>query len=362
MTTLLYSDVEEELRDAVRKVLADRAPWQAVLARVETENPYDGALWRTLAVDVGCAGLPVPEARGGAGASYREAAVVAEELGRAVAPIPHLGTAMATAALLACDADDVLAKVASGDTVAVLALPLATAPGAGLPGGVTAAGDALTGTVSSVADARAAVLLIVPTPDGLWAVPRQHARLNPVTSLDLTRPLADLAFDGAPGTRVADAQTAARAFGAALDTGAVLLASEQLGVAEWCLATTVEYVKNRYQFGRPVGSFQAVKHRLAQLWVAVTQARAAARYAAGCLAEGDPDLPVAAAVAQAHCGPVAVRAAEECVQLHGGIGFTWEHPAHLYLKRAKADAIALGTPARHREVLGDLLELSPSEL
>jgi alkylation response protein AidB-like acyl-CoA dehydrogenase len=122
----------------------------------------------------------------------------------------------------------------------------------------------------------------------------------------------------------------------------------------------VEYVKTRRQFGRPVGSFQAVKHRLAQLWVQVTQARAVARYAATCLADGSPDTAVAASLAQAHCSQVAVRAAEECVQLHGGIGFTWEHPAHLYLKRAKSDAIALGTPAHHREVLADLLDLAPS--
>jgi alkylation response protein AidB-like acyl-CoA dehydrogenase len=136
-----------------------------------------------------------------------------------------------------------------------------------------------------------------------------------------------------------------------------VLASEQLGVATWCLESTVDYVKTRYQFARPVGSFQAVKHRLAQLWVDVTQARAVARYAAGCLADADPDTAVAASLAQAHCGPVAVRAAEECVQLHGGIGFTWEHPAHWYLKRAKASAIALGTAAQHRATLGPLVDL-----
>jgi alkylation response protein AidB-like acyl-CoA dehydrogenase len=147
---------------------------------------------------------------------------------------------------------------------------------------------------------------------------------------------------------------------AALTAGSVLLAAEQLGVAEWCLETTVAYVKERHQFGRPVGSFQAVKHRLAQLWVQVTQARAVARYAAGCLAAGDPDTTVAAHLAQAHCGPLAVRAAEECVQLHGGIGFTWEHPAHLYLKRAKTDAIALGTAAHHRASLARLQDLQPT--
>ena len=130
---------------------------------------------------------------------------------------------------------------------------------------------------------------------------------------------------------------------AALAAGAAMLAAEQLGVAERCLEMTVAYLKERRQFARPVGSFQALKHRLADLWVAVTQARAAARYAAACLAAGDPDAPVAVALAKAACSDIAVRAAQECVQLHGGIGFTWEHPAHLYLKRAKSASIGFGT-------------------
>ncbi|BCB74908.1 acyl-CoA dehydrogenase family protein [Phytohabitans flavus] len=354
MISLRYSDVEDELRASVRRVLADRAPWQAVLARVESSDPYDTGLWQTLAADVGCAGLAVPQDRGGAGGSYREAAVVAEELGRAVAPVPHLGAAMATAALLSGQDCGLLAKAAAGEVLAVLALPLSTRPGAGLPGTVTADGERLTGAVGGVADALPADLLLVPANGGLWAVSREAADVSEVISLDMTRPLADVTLAGARATRVADA---APAVAAALLAGTVLLASEQLGIAEWCLDATLAYVKRRQQFGRPVGSFQAVKHRLAQLWVAVTQARATARYAAGCLAEGDPDTAVAAALAQAHCGPVAVQAAEQCVQLHGAIGFTWEHPAHLYLKRAKADAIALGTAAHHRDVLGDLLTI-----
>jgi alkylation response protein AidB-like acyl-CoA dehydrogenase len=143
----------------------------------------------------------------------------------------------------------------------------------------------------------------------------------------------------------------------ALTVGAALLASEQLGIAEWCLDTTVEYAKIRHQFARPIGSFQAIKHRLADLWVDVTQARAAARYGANCAAIADPDLPVAAAVAQSFLSPVAVHAAEECIQLHGGIGMTWEHPAHLFLKRAKADSLAFGTADRHRLALATLVDL-----
>ena len=139
-----------------------------------------------------------------------------------------------------------------------------------------------------------------------------------------------------------------------------MLASEQVGLAQRCLDMTVAYVRERHQFGRPVGSFQALKHRLADIWVTVSQARAAARYAAACLAEGDPDTPVAVAVAKAYCSDAALLAAQECVQLHGGIGFTWEHPAHLSLKRAKADSIAFGTADAHRAALAGLVDLPAS--
>ena len=362
--TLLYSDVEEELRASVRQLLADRSPWRAVLARAESDQPYDRALWRALAAGVGCAGLAIPEKWGGAGASWREVAVVLEELGRAAAPVPFLGSALATAALLANGETEaqteLLAALAAGDRTAVLVIPLSTPPAAPVPVSVRAGGTALTGTVTSVADALPADVLVVPTPDGLYAVEADRATLTRVTSLDLTRPLCDLRFDRAPARQLAPAGAVPAAWAAVKTTGAALLASEQLGVAEWCLDTTVEYLKTRHQFGRPVGQFQALKHRLAELWVTITQARALARYAAGCLADDDPDAPVAASLAQAHCSQVAVRAAEECVQMHGGIGFTWEHPAHLYLKRAKSAAIALGTPERHRAALAELVDLPPA--
>jgi alkylation response protein AidB-like acyl-CoA dehydrogenase len=178
-----------------------------------------------------------------------------------------------------------------------------------------------------------------------------------VLSLDTTRPLCDLRFDATPAIALAEAGSGARDAG--LLIGGALLASEQVGLAQRCLDMTVDYVKSRYQFGRPIGSFQAIKHRLADVWAAVTHARAVARYAASCVADHDADAPVAVALAQAYCSPVAVRAAEECVQLHGGIGFTWEHPAHLYLKRARADAVLLGSAAAHRARLGELVGLPP---
>jgi alkylation response protein AidB-like acyl-CoA dehydrogenase len=377
MSELLYSEVEEELRGSVRALLADRAPWTAVLERTESAEPYDMKLWRTLTTEVGCAGLPVAEDLGGAGASFRETAVVLEELGRAVAPVPFLGSAvLATAALLAAGsagsagaagaagvggADELLGALAAGNRTAALAVPFSTPPDVPLESlspGLRVSDGAVSGTIRGVADALAADVLLVPVGGALYAVDAGAAgsavRRSQVTSLDMTRPLCDVTFDAAPAREVASGDAPVRS---ALVTGAALLASEQLGLAERCLEMTIDHVKDRYQFGRPVGSFQGLKHRLADLWVAITQARAVARYSADCVATGDPDAAVAAAVAQAHCSPVAVLAAEECVQLHGGIGFTWEHPAHLYLKRAKSVSIALGTADRHRAALATLVDL-----
>ncbi|MFI9352552.1 acyl-CoA dehydrogenase family protein [Streptomyces lydicus] len=367
---LLYSEDEDALRDAVRSLLADRSDPATVLAGLESDVPYDTGLWRALATDIGTAGLLVPEKLGGAGASTREAAVVMEELGRSVAPVPYLTSAViAVTALLTLDHDREevaapLTALAEGRTVGVLAVPLPTAPG-GLPEPAVRADAAgvLTGRVTSVADLAGGELLLVPAqgPDGpeLHAVEAAAAgvRTGAVTPLDLTRPLGHLTLDGARGRLLAAGDRARAAVDRALLTGAGLLASEQLGVAEWCLTETVRHTAERTQFGRPVGSFQALKHRMAALWLEVASARAAARNAADALATGSPDTAVAVAVAQAYCAPVAVRAAEECVQLHGGIGMTWEHPAHLFLKRAKSDELALGSPGRHRAALAGLVGL-----
>ncbi|MFF3016699.1 acyl-CoA dehydrogenase family protein [Streptomyces sp. NPDC057939] len=361
---LLYSETEEELRSAVRDLLADRCDAATVLARAETGRPHDPQLWRTLATGIGAAGLLVPEKLGGQGASHREAAVVLEELGRRVAPLPYLtSSVLATEILLGCDTSTpevaaLLGELASGRQVCVPALPLTLAPGAPLPEPARdTGGGVLTGRVTSVADAVAADVLLVIADTGLHAVPAASVDLTAPVPLDLTRPLAGVTLDGSPGTLLADPATARAAVAGALLGGAGLLASEQLGIAEWCLTETVGYVRGRHQFNRPVGSFQALKHRLARLWLDVASARAAARAAADALATGAPDAPLMVAVAQAHCSGVAVRAAEECVQLHGGIGMTWEHPAHLYLKRAKADSLTLGTAGHHRGLVADFAEL-----
>lgn len=357
---LLYSEAEEDLRAAVRALLADRADAPAVIARTESDTPYDPRLWKALATDIGAAGLLVPEKLGGQGATHREAAVVIEELARSVAPAPYLtSSVVATETLLALGGEDgpvagLLAELAAGRKVAVLAVPFSAAA-SDTP--VTTA--SLDGTLGPVADAAAADILLVPTTDGLYAVGTDApgVAVQPLVALDLTRPLATVTLTGATGTRLADAGAARSAVDRGLLAGAGLLASEQLGLAEWCLTETVRHTRERHQFNRPVGSFQSLKHRMAQLWLEIVSARAAARNAADALATGSPDTPLAVAVAQAYCSKVAVHAAEECVQLHGGIGMTWEHPAHLYLKRAKADATAFGTAGRHRETIAALMEL-----
>jgi alkylation response protein AidB-like acyl-CoA dehydrogenase len=360
---LLYSDTEEALRDSVRHLFADRCPPELVNRAYDPEPQDFSDVWRTLAAELGVAGLLVPESLGGAGAGAREAAVVMEEIGRAVAPVPFLSSAvLATVALLGAGDTETVAALAEGESTAALVVPLSTAPGDPVVG-VNIGADGLTGAVSSVAGAGEADVLVVPVagPDGLelHTVSRSApgVQITPLLALDMTRPLANIRFSAASSNPVGPADAAVAA---ALETGAALLASEQLGLAQWCFETTLAYAKQRKQFGRAIGSYQAVKHRLADLWFEVSSATAAARYAADSCARRDEDAGLAAAVAQAYCSNIAVHAAEECVQLHGGIGMTWEYPAHLYLKRAKSDQLALGSAYRHRARLAELVDLPVS--
>lgn len=367
---LLYSDTEEDLRASVRRLLADRCAPEVVVRAYDTDPPDFSGAWTALATELGLAGLLVPESLGGAGASAREAAVVMEELGRAVAPVPFLASAvLATVALLHAGETETLGALASGELTGTLAVPLSTAP-AGFAGSVRLGQDGLDGRVTSVAGAMEADVLVVPVngADGLElhtvSASAPGVTVTPVLSLDMTRPLADVEFSGAASIRVdgrvADSGSADAAVREALLCGAALLASEQLGVAQWCFDTTLAYAKERKQFGRAVGSFQALKHRLADVWLEVSSAAAAARYAADTYARGDADAQVAATLAQAYCSGVSVHAAEECIQLHGGVGMTWEYPAHLYLKRAKSDQLVFGTAYQHRARLAELVDLPVS--
>jgi alkylation response protein AidB-like acyl-CoA dehydrogenase len=316
-------------------------------------------VWRTLASELGVAGLLIPESLGGADATVREAAVVMEEIGRAVAPVPFLSSAvLATIALLRAGDTATVAALAQGELTAALVVPLSSAPGD--PATAVSGAGGLSGSVTSVAGVDAADVLVVPVAgrDGLelHTVARDAAgvQVSPLLALDMTRPLAAVSFSGSPSTCVGAGDEPVTE---AIRTGAALLASEQLGVAQWCFETTLEYTRQRRQFGRTIGSYQAIKHRLADLWFEVGAATAAARYAADTCARGGADADAAAAIAQAYCGEVAVHAAEECIQLHGGIGMTWEYPAHLYLKRAKSDQLAFGTAYRHRARLAELVDL-----
>ncbi|MFC7219693.1 acyl-CoA dehydrogenase family protein [Streptomyces polyrhachis] len=362
---LLYSEQEEDLRAAVRSLLAAHLDTPALLASLEAPaGAHDARLWKALAVDMGLAGLLIPQELGGAGATHREAAVVLEELGRTVAPVPFLTSAvLATQTLLACDTTRpevaaLLTGLAEGRRTCALAVALSTSPYAPVRR-AAATGAGLSGTLTSVADGPTADAWLVPADDGLYLVERDTAgaRMEAMTALDQTRPLGRLTLDNATGTRLADAATAEAAIHHGLLTAAGLLASEQLGLADWCLTETVAYLKERRQFARQVGGFQALKHRLAHLWLRLVPARAVARHAADALATASPDTAIAVALAQSCTSELAVHAAEEALQLHGGIGMTWEHPVHLYLKRAKSTHLTLGTPATHHTALATLVDL-----
>jgi alkylation response protein AidB-like acyl-CoA dehydrogenase len=360
MSDLLYSETEEAVRNSVRRLFAERCPAEAVMGLYDPAPQDFSGVWHALATDLGMAGLLVPERLGGAGASAREAAVVMEEIGRAVAPVPFLTSAvLASLALLEAGDTETVKGLAAGSVTAALTVPLSAAPDDEIAG-IELGGGGLTGRVTNVAGASEADVLVVPVagPDGpeLHTVPRDAAgvEVSPVLALDMTRPLANIEFSSAASSRVGAGEAALRT---ALHTGAALLASEQLGIAQWCFDTTLAYARQRKQFGRAIGSYQAIKHRLADLWIEVNSAAAAARYAADTCARHDDDATIAAAVAQAYCSGAAVHAAEECIQLHGGIGMTWEYPAHLYLKRAKSDQLAFGTAYRHRTRLADLVDL-----
>jgi alkylation response protein AidB-like acyl-CoA dehydrogenase len=346
--SLVPPEGAEELRGAIRELLEARgAGWKDVLSRAEGDA-YGEKAWQGLVEELGVAGIAVSEDLGGSGAGWDEAAVVAEELGRAVADVPFLTSGgIATALLQRVGADDDLAAVAGGRVAAVVST---------WPTPLDPAHLGETAAVPLVAGAVEADLLLVPSRGRVVAVDAADATITPVVSFDMTRQLADVVVEGTGRVLATGAEADAAIAHAGL-VGLALLASEQVGLAEAGLEMATEYVKVRHQFGRAIGSYQAIKHRLADLWAEILTARAAARYAAACAAADSPDLAVAASLAKIVCSRTAQRAAEELVQLHGGIGFTWEHPAHLYLKRARADALALGSVAWHRNRLGELVDL-----
>jgi alkylation response protein AidB-like acyl-CoA dehydrogenase len=368
-----FTDEHEELRATVRSFLEEKSDEAAVRAQMTTDRGYDEAVWQQLAGEMGLAGLVLPEEYGGAGYSYVELLIVMEEMGRALLCAPYLGTAVfATNALLACADDmtkkEVLTAIAAGETTATVAHaePNGRWDLAGIEMQAEKQGDgyALSGTKSWVLDGHTAdVLLVVArAADGaglsLFRVDPGAAGVSRtlVPSLDLTRKLATVEFSGAPATLVSSGdQTEALDRVLALTVAA--LAAEQVGGAQRCLETSVEFAKSRLQFGRPIGSYQAIKHKCADMLVETEFAKSAA-YAACFAAAGDePDLQESAAIAKSYCSEAYYHAAAENIQIHGGMGFTWELPCHLYFKRAKASELLFGDAAHHREVLAKLVGL-----
>jgi alkylation response protein AidB-like acyl-CoA dehydrogenase len=363
---------QDELRASVRRFLAARAPLTRVRELMESEDGTDRSVWEQAGTQLGLQGLAIPEAYGGAGFSFAEQAIVLEEFGAALYGGPYLASAVLAATALLASQDegarrDLLPGIASGEVIATLALT--EDDGSWDPASIrmSAAKNGaewkLDGHKSFVLDGHSAGLLLVvaSTTAGLslFAVTGAAAGLTrtALPTLDQTRKLARLEFSDVPGRLIGSPGDAAAVLDRTLDVAAIALAAEQLGGAQRALDMAVEYAKTRHQFGRPVGSFQAIKHRCSDLLLEVESLRSAICYAAAAVAEGSAEVPVIAPLVKAYASETFFHVAAENIQIHGGIGFTWEHDAHLYFKRAKASELFLGDGDYHRARLATRLGL-----
>lgn len=368
-----FSEEQEELRSSVRRFFADKSPESEVRRLMATDEGFDPGVWRQMGGQLGLQALGVPQAYGGMGCSLVEQAIVLEEMGRALVCVPYLGSAVLAVAALVASGDRRamerwLPGVASGETIATLAIAedagrwdLGSISLAAMPEGD---GWRLDGTKSFVLDGCAAglVLVVARTPGGagLFAVDITDGDVpglsrTPLQTMDQTRKLARLELAATPASLIGELGASGPALSTALDHAAVALAAEQVGGAQHCLDSAVDYAKTRVQFGRPIGSFQAVKHKCADLLVEVESARSAAYYGAWAATESPGELPVVARLAKSYCSEAYLHAASENIQIHGGVGFTWEHDAHLYFKRATASSLLFGDPAFHRDQLAELI-------
>ncbi len=362
-----HSDEQIMLRDGARRFLAEQCSKDRVREVVETDSGYDGGLWKGIA-EQGWTAMHIPESYGGAGFTYAETAIVLHELGRALAPVPFLSSAvLATEALLAGGNEEQKAEwlpaLASGDAIGTIAI---AEPGGGWEEGAVGAtaepsgdGYAITGVKSFVTAGHVADLLIVAarTGDhvGLFLVRGADAAATKLVTLDTTRTQATVELSKTRAMRlgVASWEAVERVY----DVARTALSVEQVGGLERTLEMAVEYAQERKQFGRAIGSFQAVKHLCADMLVALESARSASAYAVWALATDSDELAVAAPLAKAYCSEAFFKAAGDSIQIHGGIGFTWEHDAHLYFKRAKSTELLFGSPAKQRAVLADRIGL-----
>ncbi|WP_329271352.1 acyl-CoA dehydrogenase family protein [Streptomyces pseudovenezuelae] len=366
---LTFSEEQDELRKVVRSFLAKHSDEATVRRLAADPQGHDPVVWRRMAGELGLQGLAVPEEYGGSGFGYVDLGIVFEEAGRALLGGPYFATvALAAEALLRCADEqarhDFLPGIASGETVATLALTEDSGRWDEQGIGLTAAQDArggwrLSGVKTYVPDGHLADLLLVAarTPSGISLLAVETADSHRLTrtllpTLDQTRKQARIEFTDTPARLLGPEGAAWPALERTLATAAVLLAAEQVGGAAAALDAAVEYAKIREQYGRPIGSFQGIKHKCADMLMEIESARSAAYGGLWALEAGDEtETAIAAALAQAFCSEAFTKVAADNIQVHGGIGFTWEHPAHLYFKRAKSSEVLLGTPSYHRELL-----------
>jgi alkylation response protein AidB-like acyl-CoA dehydrogenase len=359
-----FSPEQEEFRRSLRRFLTDKSPSSEVRRLMDTGAGYDPQVWKQLADQLGLQGLAIPEEYGGSGATPVELGIAFEEMGRVLLCAPFFSTVgLAAQALLAVGDDqakrEYLPRIADGSLLATLAVTeedgrwdlSAVRTSAAADSGAPAA-CLLDGTKMYVVDGHIAeLLLVVARTDGglgLFAVDASAEGVvrTPLPTLDITRKLARVELRGVTARLVSGPGDATAALSRALDLALAALTAEQVGGAQRCLDMAVDYAKIRMQFGRPIGSFQAVKHKCAEMLLAVESAKSAAYHAAG---SAPDELPVAAAIAKAYCSEAYFYVAAETIQVHGGIGFTWEHDAHLYFRRAKSSQLFLGDEHYHRE-------------
>jgi alkylation response protein AidB-like acyl-CoA dehydrogenase len=370
-TTFVRTDEQAMLGSTVRDLLGSTSDGDRVRELSLTTDAIDRTVWGGLA-DVGVIGPMIPEAFGGAGFGMTEVAVVCEELGRALSPIPYLSSVVGAAAILAGGDDGQkemwLPRIVSGDTIATVAVfedpHDMEVTSAHTVARLSDGGWVIDGRKRFVTDAPNADLFVVAASvDGrthVFVVPRDTEGLGvePVNALDATRPLADVVLNNVtvPEEAMLAAKAGSEVVRSAIDVAVVCAASEQVGGAQYCLETAVEYAKTRHQFGRAIGSFQAVKHMCADMLVAVEHARSVAWHAAATI--DDPDeARIAVPLAKSVCSDAYLKAAGDTIQILGGIGFTWEHSAHLYYKRAKALSLLFGSVDAYRDRLADALEI-----
>jgi alkylation response protein AidB-like acyl-CoA dehydrogenase len=365
-----WSEEQEAFRASVRRFVAERWPLAEARRLAATERSFEPALWRQLA-ELGLLGLAVPEAHGGQGFSLLELSIALDELGRELAGGPFFATACLAARALAhaatpAEQEELLPALASGETIATLAAT--DAPGAASPEAIAcvARDGRLYGTKRFVLDAQSARLLLAAAREpgsrgevgvALYALDASApgVRIEPAPGLDLTRKLAHVQLDGARARCLGAEGSAWPALARTLAEATIGLASEQLGAASRCLERAVAYAQQRLQFGRPIGSFQAVKHRAVDALTLLELARSAAWWAAWTASRPGEDLGEATAIAHTTACAAFEKAAYECIHLHGGMGFTWEHDAHLYYRRARADRVLCGDPAAHHARLAEAL-------